>query len=562
VVITFTPTAAGMTAQNLIVNYASGSTSTSKMVFIPVQGTGAAPTPANLTFSSSSPLTFADAKMDETQSTTVMLTNSGQIAASSVSAQSLSAPFSYKGGSFPGVGGTCGNSLAAGASCLVALSFTPTLGGTFSTPWTINYSSSGTAKTSTLQLQGVGIPGGTRDLTFNSTGLLSLSLTGQDSVKSLDIQSSGNIVLIGSEISAGESNFSLIRLLDSGSLDTSFGTSGRVSTDLGTGTVDVAYGATVDSNGKILVSGSSDAELALVRYNADGTIDTSFNGGTLNTLFNTLNLGSDTIGFQPVVAASGKVVVIGQTVPNSSVQQGFAVQLTSTGMIDALSFGGLGLGRQNYNIGSSTSSLKTLKYSSSGKYIAAGYEYSGTNQQAVVLRANTNGALDSTYATSGLFTNDFSGNGKPSEVLAMAMPATDKPIFVGSVSNGSNKDVLIFRLTSTGTLDTSFGTNGVIKLDIAGTDDQAAAVAIDSSSRIVVVANYMDGSDQAIALLRFSADGIRDTKFGSNGLVMDHVAGLNLWASAVSFDLNNKIVVAGQRNYSGGSDYLVLRYLP
>lgn len=85
-----------------------------------------------------------------------------------------------------------------------------------------------------------------------------------------------------------------------GDLDPTFDTDGKVTTDLDSGT-DRAYSVAIRSDGKIVAAGNTGGDFALVRYNSDGSLDTSFDGdGKLST-----DLGSiDEIAFSPTSAPS------------------------------------------------------------------------------------------------------------------------------------------------------------------------------------------------------------------------------------------------------------------
>ena len=113
---------------------------------------------------------------------------------------------------------------------------------------------------------------------------------GDDVATAIAIQPDGKIVVAGytgDDIFGGD--FALVRYNANGTLDTSFGTGGKVTTAIG-GDDDRAHAMVIDGSGRIVVAGyaliGSDNDFALVRYNADGTLDTSFGtGGKVTTDF-------------------------------------------------------------------------------------------------------------------------------------------------------------------------------------------------------------------------------------------------------------------------------------
>ncbi|MBM3273394.1 hypothetical protein FJY94_09220, partial [Candidatus Kaiserbacteria bacterium] len=160
---------------------------------------------------------------------------------------------------------------------------------------------------------------GSLDTRFGTGGKVTTAIgTGSDWGESVTVQTDGKILVAGD---AG-GYFGLVRYNTDGSLDTSFDGDGKVTTDIGTG-YDYGYSVTVQADGKILVAGSADIggnyNFALVRYNTNGSLDISFDSdGKLTT-----KIGSDDVeGKSVVVQTDGKILVTGET--NSS-YTGFAL---------------------------------------------------------------------------------------------------------------------------------------------------------------------------------------------------------------------------------------------
>jgi uncharacterized delta-60 repeat protein len=132
------------------------------------------------------------------------------------------------------------------------------------------------------------------------------------------VQADGKILVAGTASGTGsfDSDFALARYNIDGSLDSSFGDDGRVTTDFA-GRVDRAFAVAVQADGKIVVAGYSydsgifdSSDFALVRYNTDGSLDTSFGGdGRVTSDF----AGSADIANAVAVQADGKIVVAGSS---------------------------------------------------------------------------------------------------------------------------------------------------------------------------------------------------------------------------------------------------------
>jgi len=139
---------------------------------------------------------------------------------------------------------------------------------------------------------------------------------------------------------------------------------------------------------------------------------------------------------------------------------------------------------------------------------------------------------------------DFgSGN---DESYAVAMQSDGKIVVAGYSFNGTNQDFAVMRFNADGTPDTSFDGDGAVTTPIAGGNDQAIAVAIQSDGKIVV-AGFADvgGGDNDFALVRYNTDGSLDLPFGSGGKVTTPILGTDDQARAVAIQDDGMIVLAG-----------------
>jgi uncharacterized delta-60 repeat protein len=153
---------------------------------------------------------------------------------------------------------------------------------------------------------------GTLDNTFGNGGIVITSINGRNDVTSMALQSDGKIVAAGKSYNGSNDDFAVVRYNTDGSLDTSSNGSGKVVTAIGLNN-DKAYGVAVQDNGKIVVAGiwinsAVRAKIAVVRYNADDALDTSFNGtGIVTTDISAYNDFANGLVIQP----DGKIVIGG-----------------------------------------------------------------------------------------------------------------------------------------------------------------------------------------------------------------------------------------------------------
>ena len=335
-------------------------------------------------------------------------------------------------------------------------------------------------------------------LTTNGALDLSFGVNGQVTNNSLanasavTIQPDGKIVAAG-----GTAGFQLTRYNTHGSLDTSFGTNGMAEVYIGTdGGMAQAVG--VQSDGKIVVSGAGrpgvPEEFALARFNTNGTLDTSFgNAGSLTT---TIELAS--VAYGEGIQPDGKIVAGGIAVaePNDTTLTGdvAAARYNSNGAAD-LTFGSLGRATNNAG-GGTIDGAYAMTIQPDGRILLAGAAAfgnsfpgpligaEGINAFVVLMRLNTNGAPDPTFGNNGSVLTEV---GSYSDyALSMALQADGKIIVSGASENG-NYEWFVQRYNTNGSLDSTYGDNGVRIVNFgSGTNEYAYAVAVDPSGRTVV----------------------------------------------------------------------------
>jgi uncharacterized delta-60 repeat protein len=147
---------------------------------------------------------------------------------------------------------------------------------------------------------------------------------------------------------------------------------------------------------------------------------------------------------------------------------------------------------------------------------------------------------------------------------SVALQQDGKIIAAGSAYNGDQKgyDFALVRYTPDCGIDPAFGTDGRVLTDFASTDDTAVGVAVQSDNKIIVAGTVSDASGLDFALARYNPDGTLDPSFGSGGLVRIDL-GAAEFASSVALQQDGKIVVAGQQEPVDldASNFLIARYL-
>jgi uncharacterized delta-60 repeat protein len=418
---------------------------------------------------------------------------------------------------------------------------------------------------------------GVLDPTFGSGGIVTTAFpAGRKSTPSavayaVAVQSDSKIVLAGYATSASSSGFGfgVARYTPSGTLDSSFGSGGRVVTFIGKYGDSHAQAEIIQPDGKIVAVGQAlvfekqtstglfqNYAFAVVRYNPNGTLDTSFGGtGIVLTDLNP-NSAIDT-AYGVALQADGRIVVAGITsTPQSPLAA--VVRYNPDGTLDK-SFGGTGIVLTN--TGPTDGAWSVLVQPSDGKIVVSSDRQSN-GEYFVLLRYNPDGSLDPTFGTGGLAaipytsTGDF---GRDRIALQNGMV-----VLAGTARDMNNiAHFIAVRVNADGTLDTTFGQNGYATTDLGGYL-VARGIAIQGDGSIVI-GGISNGAPDKFALERYTSNGALDPSFGSGGVVMTPVGTADPESQALAIQPNGDILLAGYDYPTSGSnevDFAVARYLP
>jgi len=358
---------------------------------------------------------------------------------------------------------------------------------------------------------------------------------GPEEVLGLAVQSNGKIVAVGYSLAGANDDFALVRYNPDLTLDTSFQGTGKVLTDFGAGN-DRAEAVAIQPDGKIVVVGyalmGANNDIALARYTPDGSLDFSFDGDGKTTL--NLGPGNDEL-FGVAIQPDGKIVVIGRTFVSN--YDYLIARFESTGALD-LGFASGGF--QTFSLGSFDESVNAVALQSDGKIVVAGTDFDPADNDIVVARFNTNGSFDPSFGGVGYVTNTPLLSDKAKDV---AIQADGKIVVAGDSTVTGDSDVTVMRLNANGTFDTSFNATGYIRTDLGSAGDLGEALQIQSDGKILV-AGTGGGAGIDMWTLRYDASGVPDLGFDADGRASVGLVG-STNAYAVGIGSSGSIYVAG-----------------
>lgn len=396
---------------------------------------------------------------------------------------------------------------------------------------------------------------GDLDTSFGAGGKTTTAiLSGNDFASDVAIQSDGKIVVAGTTKNGTRNVFALVRYKADGTLDTSFDSNGKVLTDVGTGDA-YCNSVAIQPDGRIVVAGyarnGSNDDIALVRYKADGSLDTNFGSG--GTVLTDIDGDNTEAAYSVAIQSDGKIVAAGSHSVGNNNNDFALVRYDTNGNLDT-SFGSDGKVTTAISSGVGDDYVYSVVIQPDGKIVVAG-QATGSNFDFALARYNTDGALDTNFDSDGKV---ITAIGSSIDAAYSVAIQSDGKIVAAGASVDNKEDFALVRYNANGSLDTDFGTGGKVTTDIGSDDDLANSVAIQADGKILA-AGYSYGNNTDFALARYNADGTLDTNFGADGKVTTAIGGTDVGVS-VAIQSDGNIVLAGHSDNGSNYDFAVARY--
>jgi uncharacterized delta-60 repeat protein len=369
----------------------------------------------------------------------------------------------------------------------------------------------------------------------------------------------------------------ICRYNNDGTLDKTFGEKGCVIDDGTSWGYDGGIGNSIkiDNNGKIYVVGymwnnkdnRSNYDMALWRYNNDGSLDKTFGKGGV-VIYNRAEVmfskeqGNDIYieqGNDIYIDNSGKIYVTGyiKDYGDGRDYRGISSKLliwkyNEDGALDK-KFGNNGIvtyksltAKSYYYYGNS------IYVDSNKKIYVVGYSWNRKNYDMIILKYNNDGTLDKTFGSGGIVSyNNAAGENWHDYGNSMYVDSNGKIYVVGSSWNGKNFDMVIWKYNNDGSLDNTFGKRGyVVNNNAAGGngDDKGKSIFVDNNGKIYVTGKSWNGFNFDMVIWRYNSDGSLDKSFGKNGVVVykkSLIENTNEQGNSIYVDNFQRIYVTG-----------------
>jgi uncharacterized delta-60 repeat protein len=264
--------------------------------------------------------------------------------------------------------------------------------------------------------------------------------------------------------------------------------------------------------------------------------------------------GSDHWANSIAIGLDGKIIVAGSARVNNSGDRttNFALaRFSVNGELDT-SFGING--KLTTDFDGNYDAADSIFIQPDGKILAAGYAKFGYGERYALVRYKTDGSLDPSFGTDG---KTSTVAGVQSFAKSLSVLADGKILLAGSLNN-DYPEFGVARYNANGSLDTNFGTKGIVTTDFTSTYDNASSMAVQVDGKIIIAGSAYNPTLQVsvFAIARYNSDGSIDTNFGNNGKLTTDFEGINEGGNSVIIQTDGKIVVAG----SASNNFALARY--
>lgn len=403
---------------------------------------------------------------------------------------------------------------------------------------------------------------GILDPTFGTNGQIATSFgSGRSAPCSIALKPDGKFVIAGGYTATNTGQMAVAQYNPDGTPDTSFDTDGKVITTFGPGTNGQAMQLSIAPDGKIKVAGlvgTTVTNFALVQYNANGSLDTTFDGD--GKVFSPMPQSESIFTLINSIAAQpdGKYLVLLNPNPTSPPSDFIIRRYNGDASIDT-TFGNDGRVATPFDTG--FNEAQTAAVAPNGKIVVVGKSEPANLSYInfAVARYNNDGSPDTTLDGDGKLTTAFEK--ADDQAAHLLVQPDDKIITIGTSAyrqqnNAYFRSVVLSRYNSDGSPDITFGNSGKVAPAFGESVNLVIAAALQPDGKIVLCNAYVffPNPSYSYELIRYNANGSLDTTFGSGGKVA-----VNYYPNSIAFQPDGKMIVVGG-TIGAVSEFIIWRY--
>jgi uncharacterized delta-60 repeat protein len=279
--------------------------------------------------------------------------------------------------------------------------------------------------------------------------------------------------------------------------------------------------------------------------------DNSFGTNGLHKAVITGNLNGYT---DMQILTDQKIICLGSKGLTDSTDQVFLAKYNSNGTLDA-TFGSNGISSL---LGSGSTSLATsvMDVQQDGKIVFGVAEYLNNNITTKIVRYNANGSIDNTFGVNGITSVQYSTNNSFVEKVDLQ---SDGKI-VASIQCSFDSSYIV-RLLANGNIDVTFGTNGYVKIPTVNTGKYFGPLKVLNDGSILV-SGYRGYSNAGqpfneLYIYKYTTSGVLDNSFGTSGVFIYNDNNVDIYPTNIDIQSDNKIIVGGYKASTFSNAFLI-----
>lgn len=421
---------------------------------------------------------------------------------------------------------------------------------------------------------------GDLDRNFGEDGIRLVDFGASATAFGLAVDDGGRIVLGGMADggAATGTDFAVARVLPDGTLDTAFSFDGRTTVAVGPGnTAELPFNTLIQSDGKVVVAGDmynavgggGTQDMAIVRFNSNGTLDPTFSGDGIAQIDFALAAQPDDRALDVVQLPDGKLIVVGSAEVTGQDLDFAVVKLNTDGSRDT-TFDGDGRLTIRFNLDEvhRKEIASAVGIDGSNRIVVGGIAAKGAagSFDFAVARLLPSGQLDPNFSGDGRATVAFDLGGNLDDQLLELVMLDSGGMFITGVATDAGHDAAVAKLLPDGSLDTSFGGDGkvTVPFDLGGSNSDVFYGAALQPDGKLVLGGYVsrDAGNTDMALIRLLPDGELDPDFGFAGKALIPLdLGGDLFDAAVRVRYSKGAIIVGGVADTGYASFLAARVI-
>lgn len=396
---------------------------------------------------------------------------------------------------------------------------------------------------------------GALDTGFGQNGFVVDSFSSDyDAAERVIVQPDGKIIIMGDTGMGSVQKMAIARYNADGSPDTSFANDGKLVFNVSFPKI-LGNDIALQSDGKIILGGYQwndvTGDFVLVRLLADGSFDSSFGNDSIAILDN----GMAEIGNSIHLQNDGKIIIAGD-----SQDQFTMARVNSDGSIDS-TFGQSGWIRTSFPVWSYG---KDVHVNDSGEILLTGMTIDGYDDWKIALaKYRADGSLDTVFGNSGTL---IVAVGNDYDYGIRSFLLDDGKILVGSHSYFGTQplryEVVIAQLNADGSFDSNYGTDGKTKIRwTENGENYLNDMVLQDDGKLILAGRNSDASGDYFSMAKLDENGTLDTSFGVDGKVSGNIGNTADTATSIALQPDGKVVITGYTtNFSDPTQFFIARY--